>query len=272
MKYDIDFFKEYLKNTLKEDRYKHSLAVADLAKELASYHNVDEDKAYFAGLVHDIAKEMDEDEHDEILKRHNDIEGLSYSFKVKHSFCGKYVLQDEFHIDDEDILDAVYYHTVPKSDKTLSKIIYVSDKRDATRNINDEVVDIAKKDLNKAVSLLIEKFNKRKEYKVYDAVKEIIDNKFGENLVVLDFRNKTPFMDYAFICSAKNNRIAASIIDEINKWCKANRIEIFGQDFKSEEWQYVDIGDIVVHIFIKEARSKYDLDGLWKDLIIDSNK
>ena len=268
MKYDIEFFKDYLKNTLSEDRYLHSLAVADLAKELAKYHKVDEEKAYFAGLVHDIAKEMSEEEHDKLLNKHNDLEGLTYSFKVKHSFCGKYVLQDEFHIEDDDILDAVYYHTVPKSNKALSKIIYVSDKRDATRKIDDEVVDVAKKDLDKAISILLDKFNKRKEYKVYDSIKEIIDNKFGEDLVILDFRNKTPFMDYAFICSAKNNRIAASIIDEINKWCKANRITIYGQDFKSDEWQYVDIGDIVVHIFIKEARSKYDLDGLWKDLII----
>ena len=163
MKYDVDFFKEYLKTNLKEDRYLHSLAVADLAKELAKYHKVDEDKAYFAGLVHDIAKEMSEEEHDKLLKKHNDTEGLTYSFKVKHSFCGRYVLEDEFNIDDEDILDAVYYHTVPKSNKILSKIIYISDKRDATRKIDDEVVDVAKKDLDKAVELLKEKFNKRKE-------------------------------------------------------------------------------------------------------------
>lgn len=268
MKYDVDFFKDYLKNTLSKDRYEHSLAVADLARELAIAHNYDSDKAYFAGLVHDIAKEMSEEEHDELLRKHNDLDGIEYSFKVKHSFCGKYVLMDDFNIDDEEILDAVYYHTVPKSNKILSKIVYISDKRDSTRNINDEVVDVAKKDLDKAVSLLLEKFNKRKEYKVYDAMKEIIDKKFGENLTILDFRNKTPFMDYAFVCSARNSRVAASIVDEINKWCKVNRITIYGQDFKSDSWQYIDIGDIVVHIFIGEARELYDLDGLWKDLII----
>lgn len=272
MKYDVDFFKDYLKKTLSEDRYFHSLAVADLAKELAHVYKLNEDQAYFAGLVHDIAKEMSEEEHDEILKRHEDYDGLTYSFKVKHSFCGKYLLMDEFNIDDEDVLDAVYYHTVPKSNKVLSKIVYISDKRDATRRIDDEVVDTAKKDLDKAIAILQEKFNKRKEFKIYDSVKEIIENKFGENLTILDFRNRTPFMDYAFICSAKNNRIAASIVDEINKWCKSSRVQIYGQDFKSEEWQYIDIGDIVVHIFINEARSKYDLDGLWKDLIIPNDK
>ena len=80
--------------------------------------------------------------------------------------------------------------TICNSDKKLAKIIYIADKRDATRKIEDEVVDVAKKDLDKAVELLKEKFNKRKEFKVYDAIKEIIDNKFGEDLTILDFRNK----------------------------------------------------------------------------------
>lgn len=267
-KYDTEFFKEYLNNKLSKDRYEHSLAVADLARVLAKCHKYDEDKAYFAGLVHDIAKELSEKEHNDLLMKHNDNEKIAYSFKVKHSFCGKYVLMDDFNINDEDILDAVYNHTVMESDKALSKIVYIADKRDATRNINDNVVEVAKKDLDKAVTMLKESFNKRKEFKVYDNVKEIIDKKFGEDLAIIDFRDKTLFMDYAFVCSAKNSRIAASIVDEINKWCKSNRITIFGQDFRSDEWQYIDIGDIVVHIFVGDARQKYDLDGLWKDLIV----
>ena len=269
MKYDIDFFNNYLKDNLSSDRYVHSLGVAKLSYKLAEAHNYDPDKAYFAGLVHDIAKELSEEEHNRILIDNNDLEAIKYSYKVKHSFCGKYLLKNMFNIDDDDILDAVYNHTVLRSDKLLSKIVYIADKRDETREINDDVVEIAMNDLDKAVNLLVESFKKEKEIKLFHSIKEIIDKKFGEDIKIIDFRNNSPFMDYAFVCSAKNNRIASSIVNEINKWCKEHSISVKSQDFRSDEWQYIDLGDIVIHIFVGESRDKYSLDSLWKDLIIE---
>ena len=269
MKFDIDYFYDYLKHNLSLDRYTHSVCVAKLSHDLALVHNYDPDKAYFAGLVHDIAKELSEEEHNSILIENNDLEALKYSYKVKHSFCGKYLLKNKFHIDDDDVLDAVYNHTVLKSDRLLSKIVYIADKRDETREINDDVVKIAMKDLDKAVNILIDSFKKEKDIKLFNSVKDIIDKKFGEDIKIIDFRNNSPFMDYVFICSAKNNRIASSIVNEINKWCKDHSISIKSQDYKSEEWQYIDIGDIVIHIFVGDSREKYSLDDLWKDLIIE---
>ena len=61
--YEVEKIKEDLKKMLSEKRYNHSLNVASVAKELASIYNVNEEKAYLAGLTHDIAKEFNEEEN-----------------------------------------------------------------------------------------------------------------------------------------------------------------------------------------------------------------
>ena len=150
----IQEYDDLLKTKLSNKRYEHSIQVAKLAKELAKYNDVNEDKAYVAGLLHDITKELDEDIQDSILKKHHDLDKLNTKTSIKHSYTAKYYLMDELNIDDDDILDAVYNHTICKSNKPLSKIIYIADKREENRHIDDDIVEIAKNDLDKAFKLL----------------------------------------------------------------------------------------------------------------------
>lgn len=146
---------DLVKTNLSEERFKHTLGVAKLAKELAYYHNVDPKKAYLAGLFHDLTKELPLEEQDLYLKYY-DPDKLDAPLKVKHSYTCKYYLKEKLHLHDSDILNAVYNHTVINSKDKLSLIVYVADKREENRHIDDEVVDIAKKDLKKAVLRLKE--------------------------------------------------------------------------------------------------------------------
>ncbi|MDO4500963.1 MAG: bis(5'-nucleosyl)-tetraphosphatase (symmetrical) YqeK [Erysipelotrichaceae bacterium] len=153
---------DLVKTNLSEYRFIHSLGVAKLAKELAYYHHVDPHKAWIAGILHDLTKELSEEEQNEYL-RYYDSDKLDYPRPVKHSFTCKYYLKDKLNYHDKDVLNAIYNHTILKSYDKLSLILYVADKREENRNINDEVVDVAKKDLKKAYRLLQEKFKKLKE-------------------------------------------------------------------------------------------------------------
>lgn len=145
--YNIEELDSIVKSMLSERRYLHSLNVAKLAKELAKYHFVDETKAYVAGLLHDITKEFDEPWQDECLRKHHDEVKISAPRKIKHSYTAKYYIQDELNINDEDILDAVYNHTICMSCKKLSKIIYIADKREEGRKLDNSAVELAKRDL-----------------------------------------------------------------------------------------------------------------------------
>ena len=150
---DPELLKIMVRKNIKEKRYLHSLSVADLAKELAAIHHVDPEKAYIAGLLHDVTKYFSEEEHDAYL-RFYDPEKLNYPESCKHSFSAKYLLKEKLNLHDKDILNAIYNHTICFSRDALSVILYIADKREPLRGIDDDVVKIAKEDLHKAFEKL----------------------------------------------------------------------------------------------------------------------
>ena len=60
----------WLKTNLDDERFEHSLGVADKAKELAEKFGEDSQKAYLAGLIHDCAKCLSKQDTEEILSNH----------------------------------------------------------------------------------------------------------------------------------------------------------------------------------------------------------
>lgn len=120
----------WLKENLNEKRYLHSLGTAECAKDLAKKYNLDTEKAYLAGLTHDCAKCYKNEELKEILekKMHCDMEEL-LNPKTYHSPAGAYLAKKIFKICDDEILNAIYCHTVGKPNMTtFEKIIFLADK------------------------------------------------------------------------------------------------------------------------------------------------
>ena len=105
-----------------------------------------------------------------------------------------------------------------------------------------------------------------------DILKEIvqkIDERQGDDIEVLYFRNASPHVDSFVIGSARNTRLAASIIEEVDQLSEKNVLTIKSKDDNRDSlWQFIDLGEIVVHVFVGSERAKYNLEGLWKDLII----
>lgn len=99
---------------------------------------------------------------------------------------------------------------------------------------------------------------------------ELIDKKQGEDIKIIDFKNNSPFLDYFLICGARNSRLANAIIGEVEDYAVAHNIDVISKDVnKDGVWLLIDIGSIVVHVFVGDERNKYNLEGLWKDLIIE---
>lgn len=120
----------YLEQHLSQKRFRHSCNVARAAKQLAQRYGGDLEKSYFAGLVHDICKEMPYDEQERLMLAGSfapDVAEL-HSRKLWHGIAGAYLLQSQFSVDDEDILMAVRFHTVGRAGMSLlEKIIYIAD-------------------------------------------------------------------------------------------------------------------------------------------------
>ncbi len=143
---DTDLLKIMVRKVTSEHRYLHSLSVAQTAAELAISHHVDVNKAYTAGLLHDVTKGFDEKWQDEYL-RYYDPDKLDHPFPVKHSYTAKYYLREKLNLHDSQILNAVYNHTICTSRNKLAVILYIADKREPGRGLDDEFLELAHKDL-----------------------------------------------------------------------------------------------------------------------------
>lgn len=177
----IDQINEDLKNSLSPKRYNHSIMVAKEAKSLAKHYHINEDKAYLAGLIHDVAKELTEEENIywiEKGKLSKDLENKE-NLNIKHADIGAIIAKEKYNLDD-DICNAIKYHTIGnKSMDLLAKIVYIADKigREKIPEALKPVTELAYQDIDKALLYCLEKQKirlKEKGIKMHDDTKELL--------------------------------------------------------------------------------------------------
>jgi len=139
-------FKEIIRARLLPDRYHHSLCVADEARRLAMMWGVDPDKAYTAGLLHDIMKNTKPEIQLQILKDFaillDSVEAAST--KLLHAISGAAFIERVLGVDDSEIVTAVRYHTTARAGMTpLERVLYLADFTSADRDYDD--VDVMRR-------------------------------------------------------------------------------------------------------------------------------
>ena len=132
-------YRRLLREKLGDYRLRHSFCVADSARQLAERYGFDPDRAYTAGLLHDVMKDTDKKE---MLLFMTDAgvaltEAELHNAKLWHAMAGEAFLRKKLHITDEEILCAVRYHTTGRGGMgLLEKIIYIADYISADRDYN----------------------------------------------------------------------------------------------------------------------------------------
>ena len=132
----FDAMKELLAARLKKSRYAHSVGVSDTAVLLAERFGVDVGKARVAGLLHDCAREFPNDAMQaEADKRHIAYGEVERSMPLLlHAYIGAERIREAYEVDDPEIAQAIYRHTVGGLHMTrLDKIIYFADMVEPTR-------------------------------------------------------------------------------------------------------------------------------------------
>jgi predicted HD superfamily hydrolase involved in NAD metabolism len=130
----------YLRENLKEQRYIHSLGVRDSAILLASLYGENTKKAEIAGLVHDCAKNL---KNEELLNMAVNsgiyLDSVSkMEPQLLHGLCGSIIAEKSMGISDKYILDSIIYHTTGRENMTrLDKIIYLADYIEPSRNFQE---------------------------------------------------------------------------------------------------------------------------------------
>lgn len=149
-------FLDILKEKLTPSRLYHSICVAEQAQHLAEKFGADTEKAYTAGLIHDIMRYEPPEEMLKLIDSDGKYKLTPLERKITvtlHAVAGEVYLRTVLGVTDEEILSAVRYHTTGKEDMTLlEKIIYVADLTSEDRDYPDvaEVRETAELSLEKA--------------------------------------------------------------------------------------------------------------------------
>ena len=130
-------------------RYQHSVRVAEFGLQLAKRHGVDPDKVITAALLHDIGRELRKKNLRKWASKYFKIDSIERRQVVLlHGKAGAAIAKEKFGIEDEEILEAIKYHTTGKPGMSkLAKIIYIADnaepnRKQSTREYRERILDL----------------------------------------------------------------------------------------------------------------------------------
>lgn len=152
---------DYLKNHLTPKRFKHSVETAHLSRKLAIHYGADPVKAEFAGLCHDLAKELKSKkmvDYIETFEIYKDPSIMAIP-NLAHGEVGAGILKNTFGIHDDEILNPIRWHTYGHVDMSLlSKIVYIADVIEQSRTFDgvDVIRKLAFLSLDEAISVFDE--------------------------------------------------------------------------------------------------------------------
>jgi ribosome-associated protein len=96
---------------------------------------------------------------------------------------------------------------------------------------------------------------------------EIADAKKGEDIVALDMRSLVGYTDFLVVCTARNERQAKAIHDDVHLQLKRDH-GLLPANVEGEaeaRWVLMDYLDCVLHVFVPELRDRYRLEVLWAE-------
>ena len=134
-----------VKKALDKERWEHTKGVVYTAAALAMAHGADIRKAEVAGLLHDCAKCVPDAKKIKICDKNNiDITRVERNNPfLLHSKVGAYIAAEKYGITDEEILDAIRYHTTGRPGmRMLEQIVFIADYIEPRRNKSQRLPEI----------------------------------------------------------------------------------------------------------------------------------
>jgi predicted HD superfamily hydrolase involved in NAD metabolism len=148
-----DKIAEYMEQNLSEKRKVHTYGVRYTAVKLANQYGCDANKAEVAALLHDMYKGLPLDVINYYVKHLGLDKKYLNSPNLAHSKVAAQMIQREFGIQDQDIINAISFHTTGRAGMSLlEKIIYLADAIEPNRNYPElqSIRKLAEEDLDKA--------------------------------------------------------------------------------------------------------------------------
>ncbi len=154
---DIIRLREQIRKVQDKKRFEHTLGVTYTAACLAMCHDIDIERAETAGLLHDCAKCLSNEKKIKLCKKQSIEINMTEAKNpfLLHAKAGAYLAEYKYGIRDEDILNAVRYHTTGRPGMSmLEKIIFIADYIEPNRTHSSKLPALRKlafEDINEAL-------------------------------------------------------------------------------------------------------------------------
>ena len=289
-------------------RRRHTEGVRETAIRLAKLYGEDPDKAELAAVCHDMMRIREIDRLNELIDAYGIAPRYKGNPALAHSKLAAAVMRKDFGIDDPDLLNAVCYHTTGRAGMSrLEMIIYLADAIEPSRDYPgvEEIRRLAENDLEEATRAMLEhsvtyvreagqeldpdslaairylnrshadidmKEEKRMDSKqaAYRAA-EVLDAKKGEEIVIINVAEKSSFADYMVVATGRSSRQVAALADDVEDALAADGYDLRSVDGKNGTgWVLLDFGDVIINVFERETRERYNIEKVWGDCPTES--
>ena len=299
---DMKGLEKAVRERLSERRFRHTLGVAALSRELARIYGEGENRACCAALLHDATKELSEDGQRALCEKY----GLKVDYgpedfkKLIHADTAAAEAEHVFGMC-PDVCRAIRSHTVGNDSMTLlDKIVYVADACEENRSWDgsDRLRELSKRDLDAAAVFLmeetikiLEKSGKKPYYKTQTALAALknakgkeeermsetssqaimetavaaADAKKAGDITVLKVSAQTTLTDYFVIMTGMSSTHLRALSEEIEKKLGEAGVTPHHIEGVTTSWILMDYKGAVINIFLQDAREMYALERLWGD-------
>jgi predicted HD superfamily hydrolase involved in NAD metabolism len=152
---NLELLREATRKQMPDKRWKHTLGVVETAIKLAARFGGDPVKAELAALLHDYAKAWSIDRMESVIREEGlPQELLHFDKELWHAHVGAWAVRSELEITDEEVLNAIRYHTSGREKMTLlDKIVCLADYIEPGRDFPgvSKIRELAKHSMEEAL-------------------------------------------------------------------------------------------------------------------------
>ena len=296
---------KYVRSHLSDKRWNHTVNVVSEAEKLCQMYGGDMEKCVTAAIFHDVVKELPKEELNALVRKFGFDEKYIDSPNLSHGKIAAALLKHEWGIDDEDIINAVSYHTTGRAGMSKTeKIVFIADAIEPTRVYNGveairkatyedldrgclkSLTDTVEHLKEKGVSYIdedtlrarewfeeqIDDFRKERDGNHMNSkdyallAAETLDSKEAEDIIIFDIAEKSSIADYLILATGLNERSVGALIDEVEDRLAQEGLLVKSIEGKKESgWILMDYGDIIVNVLTAEKRDRYNIEKVWAD-------
>lgn len=286
----------YARFGMKRSRIEHSFSAALCGVGLAKRLCVDTHKATTALLLHDIGKYVTKEDAEKLGVRFDGrIDCMP--LPVRHAEIGAELLRQVIGIEDDDIIEAVRWHTTGRAAMTpIEKVVYLADyieplprfsgrgrtargngkkrrRRTARRSPQFRRTCRERRSVPRdggGIRILqgekMKTVTKEQAHELAEKIAAVIDEKKGRDIVIIDISEKSVLADYFVIASGRSTTAVRSLCDNVEEKLSKEGIEPVRRDGMNEtKWIVMDYGSVILHVFHEETASITDSNRLWVD-------